>query len=71
MSTHDDEPFRPVYEFDCKECGRHIVVLTGRESWKCEGLCSLCVHLPAWFNDPDLRAVFDPDGLARPPSKMQ
>ncbi len=71
MSTHDDGgPFEPVYEFDCKECGRHIVLI-GQKSGKWHGLCSVCFHLPAWFNDPDLRAVFDPDGLARPPSKMQ
>ncbi len=71
MSTHDDEgPFEPVYQFDCAECRRHIVVLSGRERWKVEGLCLICQQLPGWFTDPELRRMFDPDGLSKP-GKLQ
>jgi hypothetical protein len=50
------------YEFDCTECARHIVVLSGRDSWQVHGLCSLCQHLPKWFDDPEARRIFDSDG---------
>ena len=46
-------------EFDCCECGRHIIVLAGpmREP----PLCAACLCLPGWVDDPELRAAIDPD----------
>jgi hypothetical protein len=49
----------PLQEFDCPDCGRHVVravVLPGPL------LCLLCVHLPGWFNDDAMRSIFDADG---------
>lgn len=46
-------------EFDCIECGRHIISI-GAAPWDAE-ICCMCVHMPGWFRNPDLRAVLDPD----------
>lgn len=53
-------------EFDCCECGRHIIVLVGPpQSIAPEPpLCAACLCLPGSVDDPDLRAVIDPDGRA-------
>lgn len=44
-------------DFDCVECGRHIVRL--HSSWP-EKLCVECVHIPGWFKNPQLKAILDP-----------
>jgi hypothetical protein len=55
----------PMIEFDCTECGRHVV----RFELPPPGilLCVECVFSPGWFHDPQLRFVFDPWGHCRPP----
>lgn len=49
-----------MVEFDCTDCGRHIIAIT--EDKPPEGpFCATCLHLPGWFRDPVLRKMFDPD----------
>jgi hypothetical protein len=45
-------------EFDCIECGRHIILFCGPAT---HHRCAACVCLPGWFNDPELARVLDPD----------
>lgn len=47
-----------TYEFDCIECGRHMIRFGCSEP---RGLCGLCIHLPGWFRDPALVKSLDPD----------
>lgn len=47
-------------EFDCLECGRHIVVVFA-PAWIQEDLCGLCIHHPGWFHSDVLRGILDPD----------
>lgn len=51
-------------EFDCIECGHHIVGIT-LEKVPEPALCAHCLFLPQWFTDPELRRVIDPthDGV--------
>ncbi|HEY8136221.1 MAG TPA: hypothetical protein VIF61_00175 [Methylocystis sp.] len=47
-------------EFDCIECGRHIVtfvLVAGAE----HSLCVACLLPPGWFKDLAFRAVLDPE----------
>jgi hypothetical protein len=46
-------------EYDCVECGRHIVQIAG-EIPACR-TCALCLFLPRWWADPVLRGRLDPD----------
>lgn len=50
---HDDG----VCEYDCRDCGRHIIVICGPNT----GLCAACTAMPGWFRDPDLATRIDPD----------
>lgn len=50
----------PVPEFDCSECGRHIVVICGPVNEY--RLCAACMMLPGWHDIPELRRRLDPDG---------
>ncbi|WP_203158386.1 helix-turn-helix domain-containing protein [Methylobacterium aquaticum] len=51
-------------EFDCCECGRHIVAIVAT-SVPTPPLCALCLTCPGWFRHPEVRAAIDPghDGL--------
>jgi hypothetical protein len=46
-------------EFDCSECGRHIVVVGGPVSEF--RLCAACTFLPGWFSMPDVAEKIDPE----------
>lgn len=48
-----------VWEFDCVECGRHIISLQTWEPTFC--LCGMCIMMPGWYDDPRLREVLDPE----------
>lgn len=49
-------------EFDCSECGRHIVQLSGpRPALDGSDRCAACWSLPGWFHDPELARAIDPD----------
>jgi hypothetical protein len=57
------------HEFDCLECGRHIVRFAPadaglaprfRAADKAPELCAHCLFLPGWREDPRLVAIFDP-----------
>jgi hypothetical protein len=52
-------------EFDCCECGRHILVVCGPIS---APLCAACLMLPGWYRDAALRNLIDPghDGEEQP-----
>ena len=45
-------------EFDCIECGRHIIVICAPPNMP--ALCAICITMPGWFNDPQLRERLDP-----------
>lgn len=47
-------------EYDCCECGRHIVAIVA-EAPPVPPLCAECVFLPSWHEDPQLRAILDPE----------
>ena len=44
------------YEFDCKECGRHVVAICS--PYRIE-VCALCQSMPGWFRLPKLRRRLD------------
>jgi hypothetical protein len=46
-----------MIEFDCAECGRHIVRFMDDGPSR---LCAECTTLPGWFKDPRLREMLDP-----------
>ena len=51
-------------EFDCAECGRHIISIVPSGY---EPLCGLCVYHPGWFRNSELRKVLDPEHDGREP----
>ena len=52
------DPVDEVYEFDCRECGRHIISLC--DPYRVD-LCVMCKAMPGWFHDPELARQLDPD----------
>lgn len=56
---HDDPE---ANEFDCVDCGRHIIVIVGPINDR----CSACQMLPGWFHDPAAARIIDPDNRRRP-----
>lgn len=52
-------------EFDCIECGRHIIrIISELNTPK---LCAMCMHLPGWFNDPLLVHITHNEDAINPP----
>jgi hypothetical protein len=52
------------HEFDCTECGRRIIRFGLNPAFELSGvfkLCGICITLPGWFRDPELRVRLDPD----------
>jgi hypothetical protein len=47
-------------EFDCIECGRHIVAF-GAHGGSEHGLCAACLMNPGWFKIAAVRALIAPD----------
>lgn len=64
----DDDADDHVREFDCIECGRHIIQFCGPSPMK---LCAACLTIPGWYRDPRLRAVLDPDHDGRDPADAE
>ena len=58
-----EDTFVPA-EFDCCECGRHIIVMHTATIPEMR-LCAACQTIPGWYRFPQYRAVLDPghDGL--------
>ena len=54
-----------AFEFDCCECGRHIVDVMGLV--RNPPLCAECLFCPGWFNDPEIARIFDPSNHRNPP----
>lgn len=50
-------------EFDCAECGQHIVDIVADEV-RYPAICAHCLYLPGWFYDPTLRKMFGSDAPA-------
>lgn len=49
-------------EFDCIECGRHIVRMAGLAAWaNTPKLCAACLMMPGWMDEPAIAAVLDPE----------
>jgi hypothetical protein len=60
---HDDVAGEsPAHEFDCPECGRHIVQICGPRMT----LCAACQSVPGWFHDPAIARILDPDQRRKP-----
>jgi hypothetical protein len=58
-------------EFDCVECGRHIIVLGNFAlQAKHPNLCTACWSEPGWFYDPERARAIDP-GNRRQPRQRQ
>jgi hypothetical protein len=53
-----DETFE-CSEFDCCECGRHIVVISGPVPDL--PFCGACLFVPGWYRNPDLIQHIDPE----------
>lgn len=51
-------------EFDCIDCGRHIIRLVGVPP---DHFCGLCLMWPGWYRDPELRLRLDPEGESHDP----
>lgn len=47
-------------EFDCVECGRHIIDCSS-DVVRPVRLCGSCIHLPGWYRLPEVRKCIDPD----------
>jgi hypothetical protein len=45
-------------EFDCADCGRHIIALCHPAG---QTRCAICKTIPGWFKDPVLREMIAPD----------
>jgi hypothetical protein len=54
-----EPPSGPAGEFDCTECGRHIIQIAGPVSPF--HLCAACTFLPGWMTMPSVAAAIDPD----------
>jgi hypothetical protein len=50
-----------MVEFDCCECGVHVVAVA-TEKVPEPPLCAMCLHMPSWFEDPELRKIFGQRG---------
>lgn len=55
---------RPIFsktpkEFDCVECGRHIIAFAWYEGTPL--ICATCLHLPGWHTDAELRRMLGDD----------
>jgi hypothetical protein len=51
-----------MIEFDCCECGRHIVAVIPDKA-PVPPLCAECLTVPGWHEDPKLCAIIDPGRL--------
>lgn len=56
---------REPEEFDCAECGCHIVRIVAQPTMP--KLCAACIAAPGWFNDPIMAKALDPMNWRRPP----
>lgn len=52
-------------EFDCADCGRHVVSFGGPPG---QDRCAVCMTLPGWWLDPEIRRYFEPDPDWQPPA---
>ena len=50
-----------MIEFDCVECGQHIIRFNGEPGEP--QLCGHCLHIPGWFRHPEVRRMLAPEGL--------
>jgi hypothetical protein len=55
-------------EFDCANCGMHIVSL-GLVEPPAHRQCAHCQWFAGWIDDPQLCRILDPDNRRRPPRK--
>lgn len=53
-----------VHEFDCIDCGRHIISLCGPAG---EVRCASCLAMPNWFLNLELKRILEPDPGWEPP----
>ncbi len=56
-------------EFDCCECGRHIVLIAS--ALPEPRLCATCMMIPGWFTYPDICEVIDPEHDGRDRSAVE
>jgi hypothetical protein len=53
-----DDQYEPVPAFDCIDCGRHIIALSGPRN---PVRCAACMAIPGWYTDAEMRRILDPD----------
>ncbi len=47
-----------MIEFDCCECGRHVVAVIPDQPPE-PPLCAHCLYLPGWHEEETLRVIFE------------
>jgi hypothetical protein len=57
------EDIERCQEFDCIECGRHIILIAGPAG---TDKCGACQVHPGWFRDPAVAALLDPENDRKP-----
>lgn len=51
-------------EFDCTQCGLRIIRVPAIPG---PPVCALCQTMPSWRFYPEIRKLYDPEGLSRDP----
>jgi hypothetical protein len=54
-------------QFDCVECGQHIVRIVSHAGEL--DLCAHCLFVPGWHRSPELRKIIAPEGLPDMPAR--
>ena len=52
-----------MIEFDCCECGLHIVAIVADKPPE-PPLCAYCLNIPGWHEDVELRAILNPERVS-------
>lgn len=50
---------RGPHEFDCSECGRHVIDFAGPVADPPR--CACCIHVPAWYTHSEVANILDPE----------
>jgi hypothetical protein len=45
------------HKFDCAECGMHVIEFSGQTPTR----CASCVHVPHWYDHPEVAKILDPE----------
>lgn len=56
-------------EFDCADCGRHVIAFPAGSRLFTDGRCNSCAFMPGWFLLPELKRALEPDADWQPPER--